>query len=341
MKLKLTAALLIAFATITFAQPPNLKEETIHIGPGTEDLVLDTLNGQQRLLVSCSQRRKGLPMFGEIVSLSLKDNSKDTLVRTGEPADLSFHPHGIDLVKGNNGAALLFVVNHEETEAGKKNSILLYEVKGSTLVFMRQQTDKTIVSPNDVAGLPDGSFYATNDSKRARMGFGWLMEKLFKIRTSQIVYCNGAGQCINANDKKLAYANGILIVNDLVYIATTQRKTLAEYRRQTDGTLLYSRNVAKLNGLDNISQVNSDHVIIAAHPKAGKFLKHAKNSQNPSPGIVYLIKLDNGKTEELFANDGSKISGNSVAVAFGNSFYIGQVFEDWILKVTIPLPKEN
>lgn len=335
MKPLFTIIVTVAFVFSAMAQPPKLQEELIYIGPGTEDIVLDTLNGQQRLLVSCSQRRKDLPAFGEIVALNVKDNSKDTLTRTGEPAGLSFHPHGIDLVKGTDGTPLLFVVNHEDTPEGKRNSIIVYEVKGKTLVFKKQQTDKTIVSPNDVAGLPDGGFYATNDSKRSKMGFGWLMEKLFKVRTSRIVYCTADGKCINANDKKLAYANGILIVNDLVYVAATQKKTLAEYRIQADGTIQYQRNVVKLNGLDNISQVNSDHVIIAAHPKPGKFLKHAGNAEKLSPGVVYLIKLDNGKTEELFANDGSKISGNSVAVAFGQSFYIGQVFEDWVLKVTI------
>lgn len=322
-------------ALVAVAQPPNLKEEIIHVGPGTEDIVLDTLNGQQRLLVSCSQRRKGLTAFGEIVAVNLKDNSKDTLARTGEPAGMSFHPHGIDLVKASDGTTLLFVVNHEDTPTGKRNSILLYEAVGKTLVFKKQVVDKTIVSPNDVAGLPDGAFYATNDSKRSKMGFGWLMEKLFKVRTSTIVYCNTDGKCINANDKKLAYANGILVLNDLVYVAATQRKTLAEYRRQADGTLQYNRNVVKLNGLDNISHVNPGNVIIAAHPKPGKFLKHAGNPDKLSPGTVYLVKLENGKNEELFYNDGSKISGNSVAVAFENSFYIGQVFEDWILKVTI------
>lgn len=339
MKPLFTTIIIITAAIAAMAQPPKLQEKTIHIGPGTEDMVLDTLNGQQRLLVSCSQRRKDLPEFGDIVALNLKNDSKDTLARTGEPAGLSFHPHGIDLVKGADGTPLLFVVNHEDTPDGKRNSILVYEVMGNTLVFKKQHTDKTIVSPNDVAGLPDGGFYATNDSKRSKMGFGWLMEKLFKVRTSTIVYCNAQGQCINANDKKLAYANGILIVNDLVYVAATQKKTLAEYQRLADGTLQYNRNVVKLNGLDNISQVNADHAIIAAHPKPGKFLKHARNAEKLSPGVVYLVKLDNGKTEELFANDGSKISGNSVAVAHGNSFYIGQVFEDWILKVTI-LPEQ-
>lgn len=335
MKPLFTIITLFAIVLFAAAQPPVLQEEQVHVGPGTEDIVLDTLNGEQRLLVSCSQRRKELPAFGEIVALNIKDNSKDTLARMGEPQGLAFHPHGIDLVKGIDGKPLLFVVNHEETPDGKRNSIIVYEVNSQTLVFKKQYTDKTIVSPNDVAGLPNGGFYATNDSKRSKMGFGWLMEKLFKVRTSQIVYCDTDGKCINANDKKLAYANGILIVNDLVYVAATQKKTLAEYRRQADGTLQYQRNVVKLNGLDNISQVNSDHVIVAAHPKPGKFLKHARNPDKLSPGTVYLIKLDNGKTEELFFNDGTKISGNSVAVAFDRSFFIGQVFEDWILKVTI------
>lgn len=330
----------IIFFTITFtaaAQPPKLIEEKIAIGPGTEDIVLDTLNSAERLLISCNQRRPGLPHFGEIVALDLSSNTKDTLTRTGEPAGLVFNPHGIDLVKGNDGKSLLYVVNHEQVtgQKGKKNSVLVYEVTSKNLIFIKQHVHKLIVSPNDVAALPDGSFYATNDSKRNTIGFGWLMEKLFQVRNSRIVYCQAQGDCINANNKKVAYANGILIYGDLVYVAATQKKMLAEYRRQADGHLVFVRNVAKLKGYDNISQVNTEHVIIAAHPSSGKFIKHARNSKKLSPGVVYLIKLENGKNEELFRNDGTKISGNSVAVAYQNSFYIGQVFEDWIWKVTI------
>lgn len=143
------------------------------------------------------------------------------------------------------------------------------------------------------------------------------------------------GDCINANDKKLAYANGILIKGDRVYIAATQKKTLAEYARQADGTLKYLRNVAKIKGLDNISMANDEAVLIAAHPSSGKFLKHARNAEKLSPGVVYLVKLENGKNEPLYITDGTSISGNSVAVAYKNTFYIGQVFEDWVLKVTI------
>jgi hypothetical protein len=167
------------------------------------------------------------------------------------------------------------------------------------------------------------------------MGFGWLMEKMFKVRTSRITYCTAEGACINANDKKLAYANGILILNDKVYVAATQRKMLAEYQRQADGSLTFVRNVVKLTGYDNISLVSWGTVLIAAHPSSLKFLKHARNAEKLSPVVVYLIKLENGKNEELYRNDGSQISGNSVAVGYGNSFYIGQVFEDFVLKVTV------
>ncbi|CAN5316305.1 hypothetical protein BH09BAC1_BH09BAC1_10190 [soil metagenome] len=325
----------ILTSLVSQAQNPKLTEEKIHIGPGTEDIVLDTLNGQQRLLISCSQRREGLPHFGEIVALNFNDNSKDTMKRTGEPSGLIFNPHGIDFIKAADGKLLLFVVNHEHLENKKKNSVLVYEVNGKTLAFQKQYQHKTIVSPNDVAGLPDGGFYVTNDSKRSNIGFGWLMEKLFKVRTSRIAYCTAYGECINANKKKLAYANGILIKGDRVYVAATQKKTLAEYARQADGTLKYIRNVAKINGLDNISLANEEAILIAAHPSSGKFLKHARNAEKLSPGIIYLVKPENGKHEPLYMTDGTSISGNSVAVAYQNTFYIGQVFEDWVLKVTI------
>src|SRR5690606_32558169 len=144
-------------------------------------------------------------------------------------------------VLGNNGKVWLFVVNHEHIKEAKtkRNSVLVYEVQGKTLLFQKQIESKLIVSPNDVAGLPDGGFYVTNDSKRKKIGFGWLMGMMFQVRTSRIVYCPANGTCFNGNDKKLAYASGILLANDRVCVAATQKKTLAEYSRQADGSLVF------------------------------------------------------------------------------------------------------
>ena len=313
--------------------------DSIHVGPGTEDVVLDTFAGRERILVSCNQRRNGLPYFGEIVAYNIKTKQLDTLKRDGGPAKPEFNPHGIDIVMGTNGKALLFVVNHyhRDEKIPKENSIIVYEVDAKSLRFKGPYTDKMLVSPNDVSGMPDGSFYATNDSKRRTMGFGWLMEKLFQVRTSTIVYCNKAHQWSIASKHKMAYANGIHADADRVLVAATQKHELARFDRDsTNGKLSYRYNITKrqrfFKGMDNITMLNSEEVLVPVHTNNLKFLGHAKDPKKLSPGIVYLKSLE-GPTSIVHSNNGSSISANSVALYYNGKVYIGQVFEDFLLVV--------
>jgi hypothetical protein len=62
-----------------------------------------------------------------------------------------------------------------------------YELKNDSLYFLNNFISGLIVSPNDVCAMPDGTFYVTNDSKHTA-GLALLFEKLFRTRSSTIVY---------------------------------------------------------------------------------------------------------------------------------------------------------
>jgi hypothetical protein len=319
--------------------PPSVGKtgEKIHVGPGTEDMTLDTFFNQKRLLVSCNQRRKDLPHFGEIVAYNLSTKKLDTLSRKEEPKDLVFNPHGIDLVMNTEHELMLYVVNHVPIAGTKEkdNSILLYEVKGRNLVFVKQYRSELIISPNDVAGLPDGGIYVTNDSKHRKMGFTWAMEKLFKMRTSKVVFGNGDGSKWIVATKRLAYANGVHADKNRVIVAATQKKDLVVYNRNADGSLAIQKRLKPGAGLDNISMISDSMLLVPAHPSQGKFIKHARKASEPSPGIVYGVNLASGETVAMYANDGTQISANSVALFYEGKIYIGQVFEDWLQVVDL------
>ncbi|MDX2002600.1 MAG: hypothetical protein SFW35_09210 [Chitinophagales bacterium] len=309
----------------------------IHVGPGTEDMVLDTFDGQHRLLISCNQRRKGLPHFGEIVSFDLNSSQKDTLERVNEPKGFSFNPHGIDLVKNSSGELLLYVVNHSPIADAKvkQNSIMLYRVDKDRLTFQQQYLDGSLISPNDVTASPKGWIYATNDSKHRKIGFSWLMERMFKVRSSTIAFYDPDAKKWAKQKVHLAYANGIALTGDTLLVAATQRKHLVKFD-VSNGGLQEMKRWKIADGLDNISLADSRHVLIAAHPKAGKFIKHAKNASALSPGIIYGVDLTNGNTSIIYTTNGKAISGNSVALFANEAIFVGQVFEDHILKLNIP-----
>jgi hypothetical protein len=340
MRFLLPIIIILSIFTITSCSvklPPSIGKTgaRIHVGPGTEDVVLDTFFNQKRLLVSCSQRRKDMPHFGEIVAYNLNNKKLDTLTRKEEPNGLVFNPHGIDLVRNTENELMLYVVNHDHSGEKKVNSILLYEVKGSNLIFVKQYLSDLLISPNDVSGLPDGGIYVTNDSKHRKMGFTWLMEKLFKMRTSKVVYGNGDGSKWIVATKRLAYANGIYADKNRVIVAACQKKDLVVYKRNPDGSLTKEKGIKVVTGLDNITMIDDSMLLVATHPSQGKFIKHARDAGKPSPGIVYGVNIASGTKQAMYANDGTQISANSVALFYEGKIYIGQVFQDWLQVVEL------
>jgi sugar lactone lactonase YvrE len=325
-----TISIIGLFAFVGKAQTADLKTDRIETLLGPEDFVLDNYNANERLLISCSARRKTEAKAGGIIAYDIKSGKTYPLVRIGEPVGFQFFPHGIDLVRDYEGKLMLYVVNHQPDGKRNINSVAQYELKGDTLFFIKNYISKLIVSPNDVTGLPDGTFYVTNDSKHTK-GVGLLFEKLFQTRRSTIVYKNAKDEFLVAT-KRLAYANGIANREDKVWIACTFKKDLIEYSRNADGTLTKQRSLPGIKGMDNIS-LYGNSLVIASHADFKKFLKHVKASESKSPGVVSVINLADNTIQHIYTTDGKEISANSVAMIHNDTLYIGQVFDGFVLKV--------
>ena len=59
--------------------------ERIQVGAGPEDMVLDTLQGNPALIISCSARRETDKPYGEIISFNLRTGIQSELIRYNEP----------------------------------------------------------------------------------------------------------------------------------------------------------------------------------------------------------------------------------------------------------------
>ena len=120
-------------------------DEVITVGPGPEDMVVDTVSEQPRLLISCSSRRDSAAYYGEINIYYPSSGQVKVFKRYNEPAGIYFHPHGIDLVQVRDTLVLL-VVNHDSRI--HENAILRYRVYKDSLVYINKIVDPLIVSPN-------------------------------------------------------------------------------------------------------------------------------------------------------------------------------------------------
>jgi hypothetical protein len=124
-------------------------------------------------------------------------------------------PHGISLLKRNDGKIQLYVVNH-----GRRESIEMFEVKQThgelTLVW-----HGCVLSPlqaatqgyNDVAALPDGGFVATHPTTLQTPG-----TDLFAGQPSGYVsrWVPGRGE-IELPDTRRGYPNGVIVSADQRY----------------------------------------------------------------------------------------------------------------------------
>ena len=314
-------------------QPISIK---INVGPGPEDIVLDTFSiASPRLLVSCCERRKGNTPYGEICEVNLKDDSFKILPRLNEPQGLLFRPHGFDLVKNNEGQLLLYCISHNNEK--KEHSIIVYQVFDDHLEFQKKLNSPLLVSPNDVTASCDGDIFVSNDAHKR----GSMMEALLKLKKSNVVCFNHLNKQWTIVSKGFAYANGIAVQHcpsDKVLLSTTRSNKLFSLQNVGDNVDWYYPNViTKLKGLDNITYINENEVLVTAHLNQVAFIKHAKNPNKISPSVVYRVNILTGKYIAIFANDGKAISAASTALYYNGKLYVSQVFEPFILKCNLEL----
>ncbi|MES2592613.1 MAG: hypothetical protein V4608_12075 [Bacteroidota bacterium] len=321
--------ILAACSKLPVAQQRNSQK--IDVGPGPEDIVLDTFTSSYpRILASCLQRRVGNPHYGEICEVNLNNNSFKILKRTKEPEGMVFRPHGFDLVKNSKGEILLYCISHHDEI--KEHSIVVYTVFADRLEFKEKLDSPLLVSPNDVTADCSGQIFVTNDARKR----GSAMESLLKLKRSNLVRFDPVSKSWNVAADRFCYANGIAVNQcpaDYAILSTVRSNKLYMLKKQTDGKGRYTPTViAKLKGLDNITFLNDHEVLVTAHLKQIAFLKHYKDAKNISPTVVYKVNIFTGEYKAVYVNDGAAISGASTALYYKGHLYMSQIFEAFLLK---------
>jgi hypothetical protein len=319
----LTISLLLALSAGCGPRPLYSFDLTPHHGmPGPEDLVLD---GPDRLLVSSQDRRTEPPPPGAVYALDMPSGEVAELPRMGEPEGMPFHPHGMDLVRGDDGILRLYVINHRLDGQDPPHAIVVYRVLADRLEFLELLEDPLLASPNDLAALPDGQLYVGND----RSAGGGLTEMVLGLKKSTVVHFDGQGTW-KVVAEGLAYTNGIAVLGHRVIVAATRENAIYSYARLGDGSLTLKTRVARVPGPDNFF-VAGDDLFVAVHPRPLAFVAHARNPAKPSPSHVYRMDLATYEMELLFADDGHGISASSTGIWIDQTLWIGQVFDPFVV----------
>ena len=304
--------------------------------PGPEDIEVDRARGLA--FVSASDRRAlmagNMASRGGIYVIDLTapvDHWQLRPVTAAEPAD--FHPHGLSLYIGADGARRLFVVNHH---SDKTHSVEIFDVAADgILTLVRSVVDPLLVSPNDVVAVGPESFYATNDHGTGNQTKAMFDDILLNVNAN-VVYFDGKAMSIAA--KGLSFANGINKSADgkTIYVAESMGLQLHIYSRGEVSGVLTMRDSTPLGtGLDNIDVEEDGALLIAAHPKITSFVSHMRDASNLSPSQVLRVELDpkgsGGKAGTIYLNLGQEVSGATVAAGYRDLMLIGNSLDPNIL----------
>lgn len=307
----------------------DLQTKQIEVGYGPEDMVLQDAS-IQRILISCSARRETQPPFGEIMYYEPSEKIAGTMVRNGMPDSLYFQPHGIFLDPSARPERL-YVISHEHDEGF--HPVYVWEVHGDTLEFIELITSPLLHSPNALTLGADGSVYIVNDSGKR----GSLAEKMFRLNRANIIRMvkdhNGTWQGTIVAEK-LGYPAGINRIGDVLYAGDAINHVLHCFRIREDGSLETLEPISGLRGNDNIRVIDG-MLYLTGHVKPFKFIGHAGNPEKLSPVTAWMVDPGTGTITTLFEDDGSRISAGSTALVIGNKLYISQVFDPYLLEVTL------
>jgi hypothetical protein len=303
----------------------------IEVGPGPEDIALDTSYGMERLIISCSERRLEDYSRNGFYGYHIQSRNLVKLPMEELPDSIQFRPHGIDIGLVN-GKRILFCVNHENNAEDYppkgRQSILIFELLEDKVVYREQLTDSILNSPNDVCIDHKGGIYVSNDSGSRNNS----IEKLFELRRSTVIHYDGVNWKYVGD--KFKYANGVGVRNNRLFVTGTQEELVASYRIMEDGNLAERINIPSMKGNDNITFSNGK-LVTTAHLDFMKFLKHFKDEDKPSPCAVYSIDINTHVLDTMYLDNGTVLSTASTGLVYNGNLYVSQVFNPFILEIPL------
>jgi len=308
---------------------------------GAEDIQIDHQTGLA--YISNQDRRKyqaGTPEPGFIAVLNMAEPRPEP-VRLDHGDVPDFYPHGISLYRMDDGGLRLFVISHPPEQPHR---VEIFDVAdGTTLTHIRTVEDDLFISPNDLVAVGPEAFYYSNDHG-SRTELGRMLEDVLRLPRSNLGYFDGQSARIVA--EHMRYANGVNVSEDgkTIYSAEITGRTIRVFDRNPQTGELMLRDAVAVNTLpDNIDIAPDGSIWVGAHPKIFDFVGHASDPEALSPSEVFRLIPDpsgtGGVVELVYLQDGSALSGSSVAAQYGSRFLIGAVFDPRILMCSVPTPK--
>lgn len=296
--------------------------------PGAEDITISLIDSFA--IISATKRQKFPPKEeekGGLYYLDLKNKDYSPIHLTAN-FKKPFAPHGISILKIDSTYKIM-VINHTPTG----HSIEVFKLNDKITEHIQTLEHPTMISPNDIVMIDKNRFYFTNDHKYTK-GLGRLIEDYGGLSIANVIYFDGENYTEVADG--ISYANGINYDHkrNLLFVASPRKFLVKVYQRNTNGSLKFVENIDCATGVDNIEFDPEGNLWIGAHPNLLHFASYAKGKKETSPSEIIKIAYKNKGSytiEQIYVEDGSKMSASTVAAPFGNLILTGNVMDDAFL----------
>ncbi len=309
------------------------------------------------------------PPQGGIYRLSLDQRSLQS--NRLEVADLtasfkienSLHPHGIDLVVEADGDGVLYVINRrdrprspnlasgEVSERGAVDpTVEVFNVEKAGALHHRQTVrEQRLCRANEIAGLGPDRFLVSNDGASCGR-WGRHLEQTLGLKRGNVVQveidsATGASTVIPIA-QGIAFANGLAIDAQHVYVAATRDQALLVYRRNDVKRIgereAPVRTIAIDGGPDNLSWASEHVLLVAVHPsllRLGAYRYRWSSLLDTAPTRILEVNIRDGSQQILYANDeGEPLAAATIAVAHGGFLIAGSVTDEGLLLCDLGRP---
>ncbi len=320
-----------------FSMTENFETTKISVGSGPEDMAIDTSQGFDRIIVSCTERRENdHPDYGGFYGIN--PQTEETFEFTIVPSDLVIHPHGIDIINMDS-THWLYAITHDILDGKMTHRVMRFEIQKDTLWLDQNHIlqNPKMMAPNDLHVLADGSFYATNYLDTISSYSQTIT--VLGAKTGTIVYFDGKDKWELINEA-YCYPNGIWVDKEeaALVLANGGCKEILKYKIIGKGNLdlenvVSSKTYLEIPIADNFIEDIQGRLWTVNHPCPLKFTGHAKSSENHSPIQVYSLDQKTLEPHLVYQNNGETISAASTALNLNGNLYISQVFDPFVLVI--------
>jgi sugar lactone lactonase YvrE len=312
-----------------------------------EDLAL-LPSGAALLVSEYGRMDRGDP--GAISRLDLRTGERTPLFESGDaggpedgwgdPACASppqpFSPHGLHLVRRDDGRFALWVVNH-----GERESVEVFEVgnpHGRAVLTWRG----CVTAPegawwNDVVGLADGGFLVSHMMpRREGMAQTWELVKaaVFGAKSGHVLSWSEDAGFARVAGSEASFANGIEISPDgrILYVNENLGDRVFGVELETGQRV----GEAEVVSPDNLTWARDGRLLVASlTAPVGELLACGELEHGACPAAFRIVALDpeSFETQVVYVGDGETMGAGTVGLQAGDDLYVGTFAGDRILRV--------